>query len=283
LPTQNRTSFSSGQPGLDWLITDDGSRTLRDNSLKECYHSGCGAVSESWIVYVRQSGVERRLAERQATHVLEYGLGTGTTLLLTAAMAEISQCELSYVAFENRWLPSAIISELRLENGIEYLHKYRLLENHVGRKLGPTLRQLQGEFSRALDSIGDRERAAETFEIQVELGSYTRARLLHVDASRLSTEHLNRAGLAAASFNAVYFDAFAPSVNPEMWRRSVLEVPFALLKNGGTLSSYCVKGSVRRELNGIGFDVRCVPGPPEGKREVLLAFKPSPASRENSC
>ena len=102
--------------GLQWQITDDGSRTLWDERLNETYHSGCGAVVESLVVYLRNSGVLKRLRAGQPTSVLEYGLGTGTAFLLTAAAAEIYQVPLRYRALEQAVLPAAVLAELQLDH-----------------------------------------------------------------------------------------------------------------------------------------------------------------------
>lgn len=74
-------------------------------------------------------------------------------------------------------------------------------------------------------------------------------------------------------FDLVYFDAFAPSVQPELWTRSVFALMFEVLRPGGMLVTYCAKGDVRRTLQACGFAVERLPGPPR-KREMLRALKP---------
>ena len=72
-------------------------------------------------------------------------------------------------------------------------------------------------------------------------------------------------------FNIIYFDAFAPNKQKEMWTREILEKCFNLLRNNGFLVTYCSKGYVKRLLQEIGFNVKNLPGPP-GKREMIQAF-----------
>lgn len=74
-------------------------------------------------------------------------------------------------------------------------------------------------------------------------------------------------------FDLIFFDAFAPKVQPEMWTKQVFDKMYTSLKQGGILVTYCAKGEVRRNMVAAGFTVERVPGPP-GKREMLRATKP---------
>src|SRR5699024_760786 len=74
------------------------------------------------------------------------------------------------------------------------------------------------------------------------------------------------------SFDIVYFDAFGARVQPELWEPPILEKMHAALRPNGVFVTYSAKGSVRRALKALGFDVDKIPGPP-GKREMLRAVK----------
>lgn len=75
-------------------------------------------------------------------------------------------------------------------------------------------------------------------------------------------------------YDVVYFDAFAPEKQPELWEEAFFSRLFANMSPGGILSTYCAKGEVRRRLQRVGFLVERLPGPPQGKREILRAIKP---------
>lgn len=77
----------------------------------------------------------------------------------------------------------------------------------------------------------------------------------------------------ASDFDIVYFDAFAPEKQPEMWSQQLFNRLYVLLKPGGILTTYCSKGVIRRMLEASGFHVERIPGPPNGKREILRANK----------
>ena len=75
--------------------------------------------------------------------------------------------------------------------------------------------------------------------------------------------------------DVVYFDAFAPEKQPEMWDESLFKRIYDAMADGGILTTYCAKGEIRRRLQRVGFIVERLAGPPGGKREILRATKPS--------
>lgn len=77
---------------------------------------------------------------------------------------------------------------------------------------------------------------------------------------------------ASMPFHLIYYDAFAPSAQPELWTQQIFNQLFDMLVPGGVLVTYCSKGDVRRNMLAAGFTVEKLPGPP-GKREMLRATK----------
>jgi tRNA U34 5-methylaminomethyl-2-thiouridine-forming methyltransferase MnmC len=75
-----------------------------------------------------------------------------------------------------------------------------------------------------------------------------------------------------ANYDLIYFDAFGPRVQPELWTEAVFEKMYRALGRKGVLVTYSAKGSVRRALQAVGFEVERLPGPP-GKREMLRGTK----------
>ena len=73
-------------------------------------------------------------------------------------------------------------------------------------------------------------------------------------------------------YDLIYFDAFAPSAQPDLWTDTVFEKIYNLLKPGGALVTYCAKGAVKRSMKTVGFEVEALPGPPR-KREMTRAWK----------
>jgi len=73
-------------------------------------------------------------------------------------------------------------------------------------------------------------------------------------------------------FNLVYYDAFAPGKQPEMWSEEVLQKVGSTVKKDGILITYCAKGAVRRAFASSGFEMERIPGP-TGKKEILRGKK----------
>lgn len=86
----------------------------------------------------------------------------------------------------------------------------------------------------------------------------------------------NKADLCTIDFEGkydlVYFDAFAPDIQPKLWTEEVFAKIYASMNMGGELTTYCTKGIVKRALRAVGFKVKRLPGPP-GKMQMLRATK----------
>ncbi|MDR1866467.1 MAG: tRNA (5-methylaminomethyl-2-thiouridine)(34)-methyltransferase MnmD [Bacteroidales bacterium] len=88
--------------------------------------------------------------------------------------------------------------------------------------------------------------------------------------------HKRRVDLTEAvftqSFDVIYFDAFSPEKQPEMWTTGIFAKLFAATRPQGIFVTYCAKGAVRRSLQATGYTMERLPGP-EGKREMLRGRK----------
>jgi tRNA U34 5-methylaminomethyl-2-thiouridine-forming methyltransferase MnmC len=98
-------------------------------------------------------------------------------------------------------------------------------------------------------------------EVKIKKGFY----LKKIHGSILNT-------ILDEKYDLIYYDAFAPAVQPELWGEQVFLKLYDSLKPGGRLVTYCAKGEVRRIMISAGFKVERLPGPP-GKREILRATK----------
>jgi len=196
----------------------------------EHYHSTHGAVTESTHVFIK-AGLEA--CAKEEVDVLEVGLGTGLNLLLTWVRCLEGKVKVSCTALEPFPLSGALLEELRHceDLGWPGLH-------------APFLERMLSEGTDWHEELGGlrfRKRA-------------TRAQDL----------------AAVEEFDVIYFDAFAPRHQPEMWSEDVFRRMRAALRPGGILVTYCAKGDVRRAMIAAGFSVERLPGPP-GKREMLRA------------
>jgi len=220
--------------GFSLYLTADGSKTLYSNDMQESYHSLNGAVQESRHVFI-DAGLKQ--CSEKFIHILEIGFGTGLNALLTWGEAKRKHLNVSYTAIEAFPLPIETTSVLGFDS------------------LEPVLPS--NAFS------------------QLHAASWGNTIVLETDCFKLQKRQLDfTAGLVEGSFDLIYFDAFAPDKQPEIWEEHLLAGLYQTLKEKGILVTYCAKGEVRRRLQRCGFMVERIPGPP-GKREMIRAVKPS--------
>jgi tRNA U34 5-methylaminomethyl-2-thiouridine-forming methyltransferase MnmC len=225
-------------------VTDDESRTLVDPQTQVAYHSASGAVAETRHVYLENSGVAERLSAGRPTTVLEVGLGTGLGMLLTLDAARVAKTSLHYTALEYEWLEAGVLRQLKMGKELcDPPLATRFL--HWRESLGETVPDGRYHWH-----------AAGEQSINVHV----------IDALQWNED-------VSTVFDAIYFDPFAPDKNPELWQPRFLARMHRVLSNDGRLVSYCVNRKVRDDFATAGFQVRRVPGPKGGKREVMVATK----------
>lgn len=167
--------------------------------------------------------------------ILEIGLGTGLNCFLTLLNAEEEKRHIHYTGIERFPLDMDVIKKLDYPSIIGKRHEQDYLAIH----------QAPWEEDVALSSW---------FTLHKIQGDFT---------------HYN----FIKGYDIIYFDAFAPEKQPEMWEQSLFNSLYEILNEGGILTTYCAKGVVRRMLQQAGFIVERLPGPPDGKREILRASK----------
>ncbi len=104
------------------------------------------------------------------------------------------------------------------------------------------------------------------WEVSVEINPYFTLHKLESDLLAMTLP---------CDLDAIYFDAFAPEKQPEMWSEAVFQKLFTAMHPEAILTTDCAKGAIRRMLQDIGFLTERLPGPPGGKREILRATKPN--------
>ena len=72
-------------------------------------------------------------------------------------------------------------------------------------------------------------------------------------------------------FDVVYFDAFAPSSQPELWTEEIFVKIASMMQKDCFLTTYCSKTIIRKALQVAGFKVEKHTGM-WGKREVVRAI-----------
>ena len=217
---------------------------------------------ETWHVYVRHSGIDEcssNLADsdKRLLQIVEYGFGTGIGFLLTAALAESMGVPIRFISLE-QWLLSAEILE-----GIQpILSMKRAFPEEWQIQ---NLEACQGLFDEMISWRRSLPDSCPNGEYRFRSQRGTELVWIIGDATRYSGE--------PESTHCVYFDPFSPKTNPDLWSIPVLRSAFQSLVVDGRFCSYSVASPVRKMLTEIGFEVERLPGPPGGKRQVLLATK----------
>lgn len=215
------------------VLTEDGSHTLFHSGVGEHYHSIHGAVQESMHVFIR-AGFSVASERFDNLSVLEVGFGTGLNALLTLDASTKQKIRTLYTAYEPFPLSPDVASGLNYtETDLLYGHFSDFITMH-----------------KAAD--GELIKINPLFSFRKYLCKFQSGHSLE------------------AAFNLVYFDAFSPEVEPELWTPDIFQMIRKSMLAGGVLVTYCARGSVRRILQSSGFRVERLPGPP-GKREMLRA------------
>jgi len=223
---------------LQILKTKDNSPTLYVPELDETYHSRNGALEESEYVFI-QKGLFAILDSISPVHtkplqVLEVGLGTGLNALLTLREAETKMVHIHYHAVETVPLEISLIQELHMD----------ILPN-----VGST------EIISAIH--------AAPWNQPIALSPYFSLTKHLMPLQDFESDH---------TFDLIYFDAFGPDKQPELWTEQIFAKLYQMSSLHGILVTYSAKGQVRRNMKAAGFEVERLPGPPM-KRHMTRATK----------
>ena len=217
------------------VMSSDGSHTLYKEDLNEHYHSVHGAVQESEHVFIN-AGLNDYLKMNngiKSLSILEIGFGTGLNTLLTAKyLINLKQVNIVYTTLDPYPISNKIIDQLN------YTHSEIEEES---------FRNIHGSNWNKITNI------SHNFQLNK----------LQVKLEEFKTDK---------TFDIIYYDAFGPNAQQEMWTIDQFIRLFDLTDLGGILVTYCAKGQVRRDLQKVGYKIERLKGP-IGKREMIRASR----------
>jgi len=174
----------------------------------------------------------KRYPKKEIISVFELGLGTGLNALLTAIWAETNQQKVTYFGLE----------AFPVEPEMNFAMKYDSL-----------ITESDDLFLKIVLA---------PWEAKTEISTFFQ---LCKCQSKIQTLLVNQ------KFDIIYFDAFGPRAQEEMWNFEILNKAVQLLNPKGLFVTYCAKSQLKRDLKILGLKVETLPGPP-GKREMTIAW-----------
>ena len=215
---------------LEIITTEDGSSSIINKNLNECYHSTSGAINESKHIFIENGLLA---CKKKVLNTLEVGFGTGLNALLTQIICDKNKTINNYHSIEN--LP--ILSKDYL--ALNYCKQLNIKDDNF--------------IKMHNSSWGEK----------ITISKYFSLLKINIDLQTFNP---------TTKYDLIYFDAFSPNKQPELWTYNIFKKLYENLNNNGILITYCAKGAFKRTLKEIGFEVSSIDGP-IGKREITQAKK----------
>ena len=218
------------------IETSDGSHTIESDTFQATYHSTHGSVQESKTVFIDAGLHHFTSSQKESISILEIGFGTGLNAFMTYLEAKNHNKNIKYDTFE--------------------LHP-------IGKEIAEKL-----NYPKMLNAETEKD-------FFLSLHSETTINIACSDKNffnfNLFVDNFEIQNFDPV-YDIIYFDAFAPNVQPQLWQEDFLKKMYDALSDGGILVTYCAQGAFKRALKSVGFLVESLPGP-KGKREMTRAVK----------
>lgn len=219
----------------DIIATHDGSHSLFSNKYKASYHSHFGAIDEAITVFL-SAGFDFKRSHIEASDtikVLEMGFGSGLNAFLTAIQAQRLQQEVIYHSIESDPIPRGDWSKLNY-----------------------------GQILQEEDMFHELHDCAWAEDCSIHE---------YFNLMKINTKIQNHQYLEAY-YDVIYYDAFAPSCQADLWTREIHQPIYNALATGGVFVTYCAQGKFKRLLKDLGYHLESLPGPAK-KKEMTRALK----------
>ena len=171
--------------------------------------------------------------DKKQFKILEIGFGTGLNALLTAQKAKQKDITVNYHGIELYPVPKESYTQLNFTD-LTGLDSSDLLNLH--------------------ECSWEKEHTIHDF--------------FKLTKNKIALENYT----SKIKFDIIYFDAFSPEKQPELWTDIIFKKMHEYLKEDGFLVTYCAKGVVKRTMKAVGFEIVILDGPP-GKRQMTRANK----------
>jgi len=217
------------------IITADGSHSVAIPQMGVTYHSTHGAIQESQHVFIKAGLVYQmeKLHMQDTISIFEMGFGTGLNAFLTLLAAQTHQQKIYYETIEPYPLTTSTFEAL----------------NYCAQLQRPGMQHFFMQLHEC------------PWNTRIDITPY-------FSFTKINTALA--AYMPASLFDIVYFDAFAPDIQPDLWTSQVFKKIYNSMQQGAVLTTYCSKSIVRKAIAAAGLTVEKIPGPPH-KREMVRA------------
>lgn len=217
---------------IEIFKTEDGSNSLLRKDIEESYHSHFGALTETNTIYI-DYGYNYFCSLNNAPQINVLEIGFGTGLNAIATLKNSNQRSIFYQTIELYPISQSIAENLSYGEQLSLKEEFNLIH--------------KCDWEETVDITSD-------FQIK------------KCEADACSYD------FPKDFFDVVYFDAFSPDKDSELWSEDMFLKVYESLRTGGVLTTYCCKGEIKRRMKKAGFIITKLPGP-KGKREILRAEK----------
>ena len=216
------------------IETSDGSNSISSKNYQASYHSIHGAIEESMHIFI-SAGIYYKIRQGvKKLKVFEMGFGTGLNAFLSLIAARKHNIEIEYHSIELHPLDSDIYQSLNFHEFIPGSQRMDLVNLHE-------------------INWGQLTKVDNHFSIKK----------IHGDLHLVELQE---------SYDLIYYDAFAPSSQPDLWEKSIQGKLYGVLQDQGALLTYCAQGKFKRTLKAIGYKLDRLDGPGR-KHEMTRAVK----------
>ena len=205
------------------IKTADGTETFLNEEYNEAYHSTkAGAYTESLLKFIIPCRIDSLSMEKNRIDILDVGFGLGYNVAVAVKVASDKN-------------PEILLDITSIEKDISVFDKIKKLS--IPENLKEIYDQiLSGRFEK---------------NVYRAEGKNFRLNILFSDARQILRSLKKK-------FDAVFYDAFSPKVNTEMWTVEIFKAVKELMRQEAILSTYSASLAVRKGLIEAGFKIGLV-------------------------
>lgn len=216
------------------IETSDGSNSISSKHYQATYHSIHGAIEESMHIFISAGMYYKHRQGVQKLKIFEMGFGTGLNAFLSQIAAKKLNLEVEYHSIELHPLDPSLYKSLNFHTLVPGSSQEALMKLHTS-----------------------------SWDEMHQIDSQFRFIKMHGDLHSSNIEE---------KYDLIYYDAFAPSSQPDLWEEPIQRKLYEILKQKGALLTYCAQGKFKRTLKTIGYNLDNLDGPGR-KHEMTRAVK----------